>query len=198
MLRIGLTGGIGVGKTAVSDKFHLLYNTPVIDADEITRQLMQTGEETYEEIVSTFGNAALSANKEINRKFLREVIFSDPLKRDALEKIIHPKVRHAITENTQTLSGAYCLIVIPLLIESNMQSIVDRILVVDTHQQNQIDRVATRDNCEPDHVQKIIDAQLNSDERLSYADDIITNNGDFDDLDRQIHQLHRKYLALTR
>ena len=198
MLRIGLTGGIGVGKTAVSEKFHLLYNTPVIDADEITRHLMQTGKEAYNEIVSTFGIEALSENKEINRKFLRDVIFSDPSKRDILEKIIHPKVRHAIIESMQTLSGPYCLIVIPLLIESDMQSIVDRILVVDAHQRNQIDRVATRDKCEPGHVQKIIDAQISSEERLGYADDIIINNGDFDDLDRQIHQLHRKYLALTR
>ncbi len=198
MLRIGLTGGIGVGKTVVSEKFKTLYDVSVIDADKITRQLMQIGNEAYNEIVSTFGGESLSDNKEINRKFLREVIFSDSSKRDILEKIIHPKVRHAIIENTHSLSGPYCLIVIPLLIESNMQSIVDRILVVDAHQQNQLNRVAERDNCDPDHVQKIIDAQISADERLRHANDIITNNGDFDDLDRQIHRLHQKYLALTR
>ena len=197
MLRIGLTGGIGVGKTVVSEKFRLLYDISVIDADNITRQLMQTGKDAYNEIVSTFGTETLSDNKEINRKFLREVIFSDPLKRDTLEKILHPKVRDEIIKNTQTQSGPYCLIVIPLLIESNMQSIVDRILVVDAHRKNQLNRVAARDNCGPDHVNKIIDAQISSDERLSHADDIIHNNGDFDDLDQQIHRLHRKYLALT-
>lgn len=197
MLRVGLTGGIGVGKTLVSEKFNMLYGIPVIDADEITRQLMQKGEEVYNQIVSTFGDEALSDNKEINRRFLREVIFSDRAKRDTLEKIIHPEVRHAIIENTQTISAPYCLIVIPLLIESNMQSIVDRILVVDAHRKNQLNRVAARDNCDPDHVQKIIDAQISPDERLSHADDIIINNGDFDNLDLQIDRLHQKYLALS-
>ena len=197
MLRIGLTGGIGVGKTVVGEKFNVLYDIPIIDADKITRQLMQTGREAYKEIVSTFGVETLSDNKEINRKFLREVIFSDPLKRDTLEKIVHPKVRAEIIKNAQMLSGPYCLIVIPLLIESNMQSIVDRILVVDARRENQINRVTTRDNCASDEVEKIIDAQISSHERLSHADDIITNNDDFDDLDRQIHRLHQKYLALA-
>lgn len=198
MLRIGLTGGVGAGKTVVSEKFKLFFDVPVIDADELTRHLMQVGENAYDEIVVAFGNQALSDDKEINRKFLREVVFSDQAKRKQLEKIIHPKVRRAITEHAETLSSPYCLIVIPLLIESNMQSIVDRILVVDALEQNQLKRVSMRDNCEVDHVQKIINAQIDAAERLRHADDIITNNGDLVDLDRQIRQLHQKYLALTR
>ena len=197
MLRIGLTGGIGAGKTAVSEKFKLLHNIPIIDADEITRSLMQAGNPAYEEIVMTFGETALTNNKEIDRKFLRDAIFSDEDKRTQLEEIIHPKVRHSITEKIQTLSAAYCLIVIPLLIESNMQSIVDRILVVDAIKQHQLDRVALRDNCDTSHVEKIIGAQMDAAARLQHADDIITNNEDLDDLDQQIHQLHEKYLALS-
>lgn len=198
MLRIGLTGGIGAGKSAVSDKFNLLHNIPIIDADEITRNLMQVGNPAYEEIVKKFGENALTNNKEIDRKFLRDTIFSDQDKRRQLEDIIHPKVRSSITDKIQTLSTAYCLIVIPLLIESNMQTIVDRILVVDAIKQHQLERVALRDKCEISHVEKIIDAQIDANVRLQHADDIITNNGDLNDLDRQIHQLHEKYLALSR
>lgn len=198
MLRIGLTGGIGAGKSVVSKKFNALYDIPVIDADDLTRDLMQIDKEAYHEIVAVFGMEALTDNKEINRKFLRDVIFSDRTKRAILEKIIHPKVEHAITEKVANLSSAYCLIVIPLLIESNMQSVVDRILVVDTRKQNQLERVVNRDGCDTDQVQKIIDAQIDPDERLRHADDIITNNGDLGDLDQQIHRLHQKYLALSR
>lgn len=197
MLRIGLTGGIGTGKTVVSDKFKLFYNIPIIDADIVTRSLMQVGTEAYNEIVKAFGTAALTNKNEIDRKFLRQVVFSNQEKRIQLEDIIHPKVRNEIIEWVATLSGPYCLIVIPLLLESNMQSIVDKILVVDTHRQHQLERVAQRDQCSADHVQKIINSQIDADERLRHADDIIANNGNLSDLDEQIHQLHEKYLALS-
>lgn len=197
MLRIGLTGGIGTGKTVVSDKFKLFYSIPVIDADVVTRTLMRVGNEAYNEIVKTFGADTLTSNNEIDRKYLRQAIFSNREKRAQLEDIIHPKVRSEITERVETLSGPYCLIVIPLLIESNMQSIVDYILVVDANRQHQLERVAQRDQCSADHVQSIINSQIDTEERLSHADDIITNNGDLNDLDEQIHRLHEKYLALS-
>lgn len=197
MLRVGLTGGIGTGKSAVSDKFKLFYSIPVIDADVVTRTLMRVDNEAYNEIVKTFGADALTSNNEIDRKFLRQVVFSNREKRIQLEDIIHPKVRSEITERVATLLDPYCLIVIPLLLESNMQSIVDQILVVDAHRQHQLDRVAQRDQCSIDHVQKIISSQIDADERLRHADDIITNNGDLSDLDEQIHRLHEKYLALS-
>lgn len=197
MLRIGLTGGIGSGKTVVSDKFNLFYSIPVIDADIVTRSLMQVGNETYNEIVKAFGTDALTNNNEIDRKFLRQVVFSNQEKRVLLEDIIHPKVRNEIIEWVATLSDPYCLIVIPLLLESNMQSIVDQILVVDAHRQHQLERVAQRDQCSIDHVQKIISSQIDADERLRHADEIITNNGNLSDLDEQIHRLHEKYLALS-
>ena len=115
----------------------------------------------------------------------------------SLEKIIHPKVRAEIASQIALLESKYCLIVIPLLIESNMQSMVDRILIVDTSKQNQLDRVVSRDQCNKDHVKNIVNAQIDSHQRLKYADDVITNNGKIEDLILQIDQLHQKYLELT-
>ena len=198
MLRIGLTGGIGVGKTTVSDKFKLSYDIPVIDADEISRNLIQPGNATHTEIVNIFGEPCLTKGGDIDRAYLRQTVFSNQEKRKLLENIIHPKVRAEIDKKIQTLNSPYCIIVIPLLIESNMQSLVDRILVVDSSKENQIERVKIRDKCNTDHVESILNAQIDSHERLDHADDIITNNSELKDLDQQIHQLHEKYLEISR
>ena len=197
MLRVGLTGGIGTGKSVVSDKFIELYNTPVIDADEISRTLMKPGQPAYEEARALFGEEIVSSNGEINRGYLRALIFSDEEKRAQLEKIIHPKVRDEISNRIATLSGPYCLIVIPLLVEANMQSMVDRILVVDSDPSLQIKRVKLRDNCEESQIKEIINSQIDRQERLLHADDIIINDGNLHDLELQIRKLHEKYLALS-
>ena len=198
MLRIGLTGGIGAGKSTVSNKFHSSHNIPVLDADEISRQLMAPNGEAYEEVTKTFGPESIIQSGEIDRKFIRDKIFKDEKLRTLLENIIHPKVRKNISHQVANFNSSYCLIVVPLLIESNMQSIVDRILVVDTQKEKQISRVTERDRCDSIHVQNIMDTQLNPNERLKHADDIIVNNGNLDDLDSQILQLHQKYLALSK
>ena len=197
MLRIGLTGGIGSGKTTVSDQFHSIYHIPVIDADEIGRKLLSPNGDAYSEVLETFGQESTLKSGEINRKFLREKIFSDEELRIKLGKIIHPKVQASITNQIKNFDTKYCLIVIPLLIESNMQSMVDRILVVDIHKQHQLERVSLRDQCDTGQVQAILDTQIDPEERLKYAHDIISNNGTLEDLVDQIHQLHEKYLALS-
>ncbi len=197
MLRVGLTGGIGSGKTTISNQFSSTYGTPIIDADEISRQLLLPNGKAYEETINLFGPECVLASNDINRKFIREKIFTDDSLRLLLENIIHPKVKAEISAQVKSLDAQYCLIVIPLLIESNMQSMVDRILVIDINKQSQLNRVASRDQCEKPHVEAIINAQIDSAERLKYADDIITNNGQPEDLISQIHQLHEKYLDLT-
>lgn len=197
MLRIGLTGGIGSGKTTVSDKFHQLYNIPVIDADKISHTIMQPNGLAYKEVIDFFGQEVLLPSKEINRKFLREKIFLDASLKKNLEAIIHPKVRLEINNQVKQLDSKYCLIVIPLLIESGLQSLADRILIVDALEENQINRVSQRDNCSNKEVGNIISNQIDAESRRKHADDIILNNSSIEDLDQQIHQLHKKYLALT-
>ena len=197
MLRIGLTGGIGSGKSTISNQFHNTYNIPVIDADEISRELLSPSGKAYDETINLFGSECILESKHINRRFLREKIFADDNLRQLLEQIIHPKVQAEITTQVNLLTSKYCIIVIPLLIESNMQSIVDRILVIDTSKQNQLDRVSSRDQCETDHVENIVNTQIDSKKRLKHADDVIINNSRLEDLIPQIHQLHQKYLDLT-
>ena len=196
MLRIGITGGIGTGKSTVSHYFQTLYNIPVIDADEISRQLISPEGGAYQEVVALFGHRAVLESGQLNRKYIRNQIFEQQALRHALEAIIHPKVADAIIRETQSLSAKYCLIVIPLLIESNMQSLVDRILVVHTEPSDQLSRVANRDQCAESDVESIIKTQLTTQERLAHADDIISNTGTVEELIPQIRQLHQKYMAL--
>ena len=197
MLRIGLTGGIGSGKSTISDIFHSIYHIPIIDADEISRFLLSPNQPAFQEVVNVFGNEVVLETGEINRKWLRKKIFSHTGLKQQLENIIHPKVRDEISKQVSSVKTSYCMIVIPLLIESNMQTVVDRILVVDTNQDNQIQRVSSRDNCDPEHVQNIIASQIDSKKRLELADDIITNNGNIQDLHQQVDHLHQKYLDLS-
>jgi len=197
MLRIGLTGGIGSGKTTISNQFHSTYNIPIIDADEISRALLLPSGKAYDETIKLFGPECVLESRNIDRKFLREKIFANDNLRVLLEEIIHPKVRAEITTQVKLLNSQYCLIEIPLLIESNMQSLVDRILVVDTSKKNQLDRVSSRDQCDKNQVENIIHAQIDSAERLKFADDVITNNGTSEDLFQQIERLHQIYLDLT-
>ena len=198
MLRVGLTGGIGSGKSTVSDKFNSLFNIPVIDADEINHALLLPDSPAYQEIIDAFGNDVILSSGEINRKYLREKIFSNSNAKKKLETILHPKIRAEISNLLSCLNSEYCLIVIPLLIESQLQSMVDRILVVDTDSEHQILRVSQRDQYDHDHVKKIIQTQANPEERLMHADDIISNKGDIADLDKQIEKLHKKYLSLSQ
>ena len=198
MLRIGLTGGIGSGKTTVSEYFESLYNIPIIDADEISRELVLPHGEAYNEVIDLFGDESVLESGEIDRKFIREKIFISPELRTSLEEVIHPKVKASIINKTNTMSDRYCLIVIPLLIESSMQSLIDRTLVIQTSQSLQLSRVAERDQCTEAHVKTIIDTQLSDQERIKYADDIIVNDGTHEDLIHQISQLHQKYLALSQ
>ncbi len=197
MLRVGFTGGIGSGKSTISDIFQSSYNIPIIDADEISRMLLTPNQKAYKEVLGLFGEDVILDNGEINRKWLREKIFVQADLREQLENIIHPKVRNEILQQVNQVKASYCLIVIPLLVESNMQTVVDRILVVDTSKENQIQRVISRDNVEPEQVHNIIASQIDPSKRLELADDIITNNGNIQDLHSQVESLHQKYLDLS-
>jgi len=197
MLKIGLTGGIGSGKTTASNIFSGL-GVPVIDADVIAHQILAVSQSAFAEIVQLFGNVILDKNSHIDRGILRNLVFDNPDKRTALEQIIHPRVRTTIEKETTSLQVDYCLIVIPLLIESNMQDLVDRILVITANPDIQINRILQRDNTSLEDVQKIINAQIDEKERLSHADDILMNNNDILSLENDIRILHQKYHELAK
>jgi len=196
MLKIGLTGGIGSGKTVTANLFSP-FGITIIDADHITRQLCTIESPAYQKIVDLFGPGILSFNQQINRRALRDIVFSDPVKKQSLENILHPLVRERIAHDFAVSTSAYCIAVIPLLIETKQYHYIDRICVVDTDPGLQIERTIQRDNATKEEIEAIMQAQVSREQRLKLADDIIVNNGNLEHLTNQINQLHDFYLSLT-
>ncbi|MBE9515723.1 MAG: dephospho-CoA kinase [Proteobacteria bacterium] len=197
MLIVGLTGGIGSGKTAVADLFKQA-GVQIIDADEIGRHLSQKGQAGYEAIIKEFGAGMIADGGELNREKLRDTVFKDNNKRKRLESLLHPLIRDEIAGKLKQLkTEPYCIIVVPLLIETDYHTLVDRILVVDTTERNQIERVIQRDNLSHDKVKKIMRAQLSRTKRLQQADDVIENNSDISHLKDAVGVLHKHYLELA-
>lgn len=198
MIVVGLTGGIGCGKTLVTEHIRD-KGVPVIDADQITRELTEPGNSTLAIIRDVFGNAVVDRDGRLQRSRLRQLIFKDPGARTRLEHILHPRVARAIQERLDALRGGptpYCLVVVPLLVESHMESLVDRVLVVDCLPAQQIERVTRRDRCSEEHVQAIIDTQAAAAQRLAMADDVIQNRGSIESLYRRTDALHQRYRSL--
>jgi dephospho-CoA kinase len=193
-LVIGVTGGIGSGKTTVANLFSSL-GTPVIDADELARQVVAPGQPAYEEILQHFGTTFLSKSGGLDRRRLREHIFSDPAKRDRLEAIVHPRVYAQMKRLLDRLAAPYAIVVVPLLIETGARELVDRVLVVDSPEELQIERTRRRDRTTRMAVEKILAAQLDRNARLSAADDIIENDGSVEALAKAVSALHRRYLS---
>jgi cell division protein ZapD len=192
MLVIGLTGGIGSGKSAAAQRFEVL-GVPVIDMDVIARQLVEVGQPALEEIVDIFGYEVLDENSELDRKTLRDRVFDNPERRKQLEDILHPRIRQATRESLQQIDAPYAVVVIPLLFETGQSDWVDRVLVVDTSEEEQIRRTSLRDGVTEADVEAIMKAQVAREERLSRADDIIENFSDLDALYRQVDDIHRRY-----
>ncbi|MGB5064881.1 MAG: dephospho-CoA kinase [Candidatus Competibacter sp.] len=196
MLVIGLTGGIGSGKTAVSDRF-ARHGVPVIDTDLIARELVEPGQSALADIVAEFGSNCLDSDGRLHRARLRERVFADPAGRQRLEAILHPRIRTVVWERIAALTAIpYCLVVIPLLAETGMTDLVDRVLVVDAPEAEQIRRVMARDRIDAIQARAILAAQARRDARLALADDILENDGDFVELDRRVTALHRQYSML--
>jgi len=196
MLKIGLTGGIGCGKTTVSKLFEQL-NIEVIDADIIAHQLVEIGQSALEEIVLAFGKDLLNVDGSLNRKKLSQIIFSDSQQKQKLEAILHPLIYEAIQTALKSIDSAYCIISIPLLFETNMIDLVDRILVIDCPEQTQIERVLKRDAMPLAQIQTIIDSQVSRAYRRSHADDLIDTSITNDKLAESIKKLHNSYISLS-
>lgn len=196
-LRIGLTGGIGSGKTTVSQVFAEL-GVPIIDADVIARELVQPGQPALDEIVAQFGTDVLDPNGHLDRGKLRQRVFAAEGQRRALEAILHPRIRAELSRRADMAPSPYCILSIPLLLESNLESMVDRILVIDVSEATQITRASARDGVPANQIECIIRQQIARAQRLAAADDIIDNEiMDITALQVQVYRLHQKYLALA-
>ncbi len=197
MLKIGLTGGIASGKTTVSDLFRSLGIT-IIDADVLAREIVEPQQPALNEIVMHFGKQLVDKKGALERKKLRALIFSDADKRKQLEVIMHPRIRQRIFDQVALVAknSHYCIISIPLLIENNWQNMLDRILVVDIDEALQLSRTCQRDNISQKSALAIIQSQASRQQRLSFANDIIRNDGDKANLQQQILKLHKNYLQL--
>jgi len=196
MLIIGLTGGIGTGKSTATRMFAEL-GVPVIDADKIARELTAPGTEYARKIITLLGNGILGSDGNIDRKLLRSIIFNDSNKRRALEMLLHPVIMQIMLERARTYSCPYLVLSIPLLVEAGLNNIVDRVLVIDAPEYLQIERAAMRDNITEEEVIKIIAIQSDRQYRLSQADDIIINDDGMDKFRKEIIRLDNFYKEIS-
>lgn len=195
-LTIGLTGGIGSGKSTVANLFAEL-GVPVFDTDKFARQLVEPGQPALQKVVDVFGFDMLTEEGKLNRDKLKQQIFNNEQDRQKLENILHPEIREKLLASITECTEPYCIVVIPLLIEKNWQEVVDRVLVVDLPRKSQIERTLSRDNISEELASQIINTQVSRDQRLALADDIIDNSGDPQSLANQVNKLHQKYLELS-
>ena len=196
MLTIGLTGGIGSGKSAASNFFCSLGIT-IIDADRIAYQITSQGTQSFKHILSHYGPSILLENGDLNRKIIRDTIFNQPTEKQWLEELLHPKIRKIITDQISISTGPYVIVSIPLLAESTGITFLDRVLLIDCTQELQIQRTCNRDNIPRHKVTDILQQQASRSERIAIADDIIINNGTLDDLHHKLQSLHQSYLSLS-
>jgi dephospho-CoA kinase len=194
--RVGLTGGIGSGKSVVAAMFSG-HGVPVIDADSISRDLTRPGQPAVERITEIFGKDVLDPDGHLRRDKLRNIVFGDAMKRRELEAILHPLVYAAMDRLVQQTTADYCILSIPLLLETGETDRVDSVLVVDTPEALQIERVHKRDGLDREEIEKIIDTQLSREARLKGADEVIINDGDLAKLAVRVNELHMKYTKLS-
>jgi dephospho-CoA kinase len=194
---VGVTGGIGSGKTTVCNEFSANHGVPVIDADLIAREVVEPGEPALSEIIETFGPETLDEHGCLDRAHLKRIVFADESKRKLLESLLHPRIRNRIESQVSTIHEPYCLLCIPLLAEGNENELIDRVLVVDCAEALQISRVRIRDNLTEQEVIAIMRTQASREARLQIADDVIVNEGDAALLANRVQELHNTYVKLA-
>ena len=194
---VGLTGGIGCGKTTISNEFKRLGIT-IIDADEIARDVVAPGSEGLEAIIKHFGPEIVQSDGYLNRAKLRSIVFAEPEKTQWLNDLLHPQIRAQILAELSASVSSYTILSVPLLLENGMQTLCNRILVVDILPEQQLQRVLARDQSEPATIKRIMTAQIDRKKRLSLADDIIDNSGQPSESIEQVQKLHQIYTKLTK
>ena len=197
MFVVGLTGGIGSGKSTVAALFAKL-GVPVIDADLVARDITQAGKPAFHEIIQHFSHYNLIKNGALDRAKLRQIIFQDDIARLWLENILHPLIRKEIERQLHHFQAPYSIVVIPLLFEVKPYSFINRILVVDAPEHVQIERASTRDKTTRNHIESIIKTQIGREDRNARAHDVILNDGKLVDLEPRVQKMHAMYLELSK
>ena len=195
-LIVGLTGGIGSGKSAASQWFET-QGINVVDADIVAREIVEKGQPALAQIQSAFGDWVLLESGELNRKALREHIFQHPFARQQLEEITHPAIRQSIIVQLEQANSPYVILVSPLLFETNQHLLTQRTLLIDASIELQIQRASQRDGQSVAQIENIIQAQMPRDRKLDLADDIAVNDGHLEHLYTQLQKLHLHYLELS-
>ncbi len=192
---LGLTGGIGSGKSAAAEHF-IALGVHTVDADHAARWVVEPDRPALAQIAEHFGVEILQANGQLDRTALRQRIFQEPNERRWLEALLHPLIRQEIISNLAKAESAYAILVSPLLVESGQHLLTQRVLVIDTPEQLQLERTMQRDNADAQQVQAILKAQASRTERLRYADDVLLNDRDINWLEAEVERLHHFYLTL--
>ncbi len=193
---VGLTGGIGSGKSVAGD-FFIELGIDVIDADHVSKNILDDNESAKKLFLENFGEKFIDKNNNVDRALLRDEIFKNEDKKEALESIIHPLVREEIFNFIENSNSVYKIIMVPLIYETNSQDFYDKIVVVDCKEENQIMRASERDNKTKNDIINIMKNQASSDERMSIADEVIKNDSSLDDLKKQVIKVHQKLLGIN-
>ncbi|MGI0117379.1 dephospho-CoA kinase [Zooshikella sp. RANM57] len=196
MFIVGLTGGIGSGKSAAT-AFFKQQGIHIEDADQVSRMLVEKGSPALSQIVAHFGKSILNDDQSLNRRKLREIIFQNQQQRQWLEQLLHPLINMKMLGDLNSASSPYAIMVSPLLLETEQHKLVNRVLVIDTTEDIQIQRVCNRDQQDADQVEAIIASQLPRTKRLAMADDIIDNSGNLDQLYTKLASIHQTYLSMV-
>lgn len=198
---VGLTGGIGSGKSTIADLF-AEQGVPLIDADVVARQVVEKGSPLLAQIHARFGDRILTEEGELNRAQLRHIVFADEVEKNWLNELLHPAIRAEMLRQLTACNADYVLWVVPLLIENGLTEFCDRVLVVDVSPEIQLERATARDKSREETIKNIIKAQVSREERLKQADDLIDNSlplaENAENLRRQVAELHRRYLAFAQ
>ena len=195
--RVGLTGGIASGKSTAA-KFFGALGVPILDSDQIARDVVEPGQPPLGQLVERFGPSILTPDGHLDRPALREIVFSDPRARADLEALTHPAIGAAMEARSAAAGGPYQILVIPLLVEKNLSAHVDRVLVVDCEEQLQLKRLRAREGSTLEQARAILNAQVPRAARLKAADDVIHNDTDMNAMREQVAALHARYLDLAQ
>lgn len=197
MLIIGITGGIGSGKSAVTERL-AQYGVTIVDADVVAREIVEPGQPTLDDIARHFGPGILQSDGSLNRAALRAKVFNEPDERKWLESVTHPAIRMTIKEQLARADGPYAVLASPLLLESGQYQLAHYVVVVDVPESIQLERASRRDNNSPELIRQIMAAQLGREERIARGDEVLDNSGSLSDLHRRVDTLHQRMLLRAR